>query len=52
MIGAMLAAFSAAVVLPTGAIVSSDGAFAAQKTAGKTAKKKSTKKYKKAPSKM
>ena len=40
----MVAAFGTAVVLPTAAIVSSDGAFAAGKT---TKKKKPAKKYKK-----
>ena len=47
LVAATLAAFGAAVVLPAAAIVSSDGAFAAQKTAMKTAKKKPAKKHKK-----
>jgi hypothetical protein len=42
-VAALLAAFSAAVVLPTTAIVGSDGAYAA----GKITKKKPAKKYKK-----
>jgi hypothetical protein len=37
MIAAMVAAFGTAVVLPTAAIIGSDGAFAAQKTAKKKA---------------
>jgi hypothetical protein len=40
LIGATVAAFGAAVVLPAAAIIGSTGAYAAQKTAGKTAKKK------------
>ena len=45
-IAAMLAAFGKAVVIPAAAIVGTIGAYAAQKSAGKTAKKK-----KKAPKK-
>ena len=48
LIAAMAAAFGAAVVLPAAAIVGSDCAFAAQKTAKKAKKKKPAKKYKKA----
>jgi len=52
LIAAMVAAFGVAVVLPAAAVVGSDGAYAA----GKTAKKKPAKKYKKpkkkAPARM
>jgi hypothetical protein len=50
-ISAMIAAFGAAVVLPIPAIVGSDGAFAAQKTATKTAKKKKPAKMYRKPAK-
>jgi hypothetical protein len=52
-IAATIAAFGAAVALPTAAVIGSNGAYAAQKAAEKTPKKKPTKKYhkkKKAPS--
>ena len=48
-IAAMVAAFGAAVVLPAAAIINSDGAFAAQKTAKKIRKKKGKTKYFKRP---
>ena len=48
-VAAMLAVFGAGVVLPAAPIIGSNGAFAAQKTAGKTVKKK--KKAAKKPSK-
>jgi hypothetical protein len=48
-VAATLAAFSAGVVLPAAPIIGSNGAFAAQKTTGKTAKMK--KKAAKKPSK-
>ena len=55
-IAAIVAAFGVAVVLPAVAIVGSKGAYAAQSTTGKTAKKKHSKRYHKktkaAPSQM
>jgi hypothetical protein len=45
-LAATVAAFGAGVVLPAASIITSDGAYAAQKS-GKTAKKKAAKKSKK-----
>ena len=45
LIAAMIAAFGVATVLPAAAIITSDGAFAAEKR--KTVKKKPAKKYRK-----